>query len=150
MDAMQKQQTLPREVWERVKKFLLPEDAMSLKLVFDNIRNYLICAAVIGAVGALSATSMNAGIASWPTTIIVVAVLLIGTNSLQTFLILDRVTSRIGRFQKEVRPKWGKVRRRLARLLIVVVMLPVVLSAFDLFHLLVQWAIQGGRQAGGL
>lgn len=27
-------------------RFLLPEDSVSLKLVFDNVRNYIICAAV--------------------------------------------------------------------------------------------------------
>src|SRR5574337_1214669 len=32
------------------ENFLLPESSLSLKIVFDNIRNYLICGAVLGLV----------------------------------------------------------------------------------------------------
>jgi hypothetical protein len=40
------------DLWRRVQKFVLPEETITLKVAFDNVRNYLICAAVIAALGA--------------------------------------------------------------------------------------------------
>lgn len=148
METASKPKGVFREVWERVKRFALPEEAFSLKLVFDNVRNYLICAAVIGAVGALSPKSAG-GQPIWPASILVMAFLLIGANFLQSWLLVDRLTSGVGGFQKQVRPKWGRFRRRLLRSLLVILLLPVVVSAFDLFQLMIQWAVSGGRPGGG-
>lgn len=38
----------------RLARFLLPEDRPSLKIVFDNVRNYLICGALLSLAGWLS------------------------------------------------------------------------------------------------
>lgn len=137
-----------REAWERTKRFVLPEEAASLKLVFDNVRNYLICAAVIGAIGALSPRNSE-GQPIWPLSIVVMAALLLGANFVQSWLLLDRMSTRVGRFQKEVRPKWGKLRRRLLRVLLVLIMIPIIISAIDLFQMLIQWAARGGKQISG-
>jgi hypothetical protein len=37
-----------------IRSFLLPDEAVSLKLIFDNIRNYIICAALLAAANHLS------------------------------------------------------------------------------------------------
>lgn len=146
METPTQERSIVREAWERTKKFVLPEEAMSLKLLFDNVRNYLMCAAVVAAVVALGepGTSEQAG------TLTVFAVFLVGANALQSWFIIERITSRIGRFQSEVRPRWGKFRRRLMRVFLVVLMLPVIIAAFEGFSILLVWAIHGGKQASGL
>jgi hypothetical protein len=132
---------LHREIWSRTKKFLLPEEVVSLKVVFDNVRNYLMCAAVVAAVGALG-PSTGHGVVPW--TLVMFAVLLILANAIQSWLIIEKLTSQIGRFQKEVRPKWGKFKRRLTRLVLVVVLTPVLAGIIQGFLLLIIWAINGG------
>ena len=145
MDTTRQENNLVREAWERTKKFVLPEEIMSLKLVFENVRNYLMCAAVVAAVAALTVprTSEQAGV--WPWTLTVFAAFLIGLNVLQSWFIIERITNRIGRFPKEVRPRWGKLKRRLMRVFIVAMMLPVITAAIEGFSTLFIWAIHGGK-----
>lgn len=133
--------------WGRTKKFVLPEETTSLKLVFDNVRNYLMCAAVVAAVAALGAPSTSEQ-TNW--TLTVFAGFLVGANVLQSWLIIERVTSRIGRFQKELKPRWGRFQRGLVKIFLVALMLPVLIAAFEGFSILVVWAIRGGKQASGL
>lgn len=148
MEPSRQERGLFREAWERTKRFILPEETVSLKVVFDNVRNYLICAAVVGAVGALGPSSGRDDVVPW--TLIVFAILLIGTNALQSWFIVERITNRIGRFQREVRPQWGKLKRWLMRLLLAVLLVPVLAAMFQGFSILILWAIAGGRQASGL
>ena len=148
MESQLSDRSLFREAWERTKKFVLPEETMSLKVVFDNVRNYLICAAVVAAVVALE--TPRSGRDLWPWTVTVFAVLLIGANALQSWFIIERITGRIGRFQKEVRPGWGKLQRRLLRTFLVVLVVPIMAGAFQGFSILIVWAIKGGKQASGL
>lgn len=149
MYPSQQQTSIISEAWGRVKKFLLPEETMSLKLVFDNVRNYLLCAAVIAAVVALSGRNHGEGYEIWPWTLSVFAFSLLGANALQSWLIISHVTRRIGRFQREVRPAWGRWKRRLVRVLLLVFVLPVVLAAYNVFPALILWAITGGMKASG-
>jgi hypothetical protein len=129
---------LVREAWSRTKKFVLPEETVSLKTIFDNVRNYLMCAAVVGALGASAA-------ADWPWTLVAFSIALIAANALQSWFIVEKWTARIGRFQTEVRPRWGKFKRRLMRVVLVVILLPVFTAMFQGFALLVQWALRGGK-----
>ena len=43
-----------QEERKALRSFLLPDEALSLKLLFDNIRNYIICAALLAAANHLS------------------------------------------------------------------------------------------------
>ena len=101
------------------------------------------CAAVVAAVEALGPSAVSGEVLPW--TLIVFAVLLIAANSLQSWLIVEKLTSRIGRFQKEVRPKWGRFRRRLMRVALVVVLAPVLVAIFQGFSVLIMWAVKGGK-----
>lgn len=109
-----------------------------MKTIFDNVRNYVVCAAVVGALGATAS-------AEWPWTLTAFASALIVANVLQSWFILEKWTARIGRFQSEVRPRWGKFQRRALRVAIVLVLLPVFTSMFNGFALLVNWALRGGK-----
>ncbi|OGS98301.1 MAG: hypothetical protein A3F73_04605 [Gallionellales bacterium RIFCSPLOWO2_12_FULL_59_22] len=129
---------------------MLPEETMSLKLLFDNVRNYIICAAVVAAVTALREPHTSEQAAAWPWTLTIFAVFLVGSNVLQSWLIIEHITNRIGRFQGEVRPLWGKVQRGLMRLFLVFLTLLVLITAFEGFSILLVWAIRGGKQASGL
>ena len=53
LEPSQKQLSLAREAWTRSKKFVLPDETVSMKTIFDNVRNYLVCGGVVAAVGAL-------------------------------------------------------------------------------------------------
>ena len=132
---------LIREVWDRTKKFILPEETVSLKLIFDNVRNYLMCAGVVGAIGALG----TIGQPEVPVTLIAFAGALVAANALQSWFIVQKWTARIGRFQSEVRPRWGKFRRRLLRVVLFLVLLPVFGATFQAFGLLIAWALRGGK-----
>lgn len=125
----------------RTKKFVLPEEAISLKVIFDNVRNYLMCAAVVGAIGALGPI----GPAEVSAPLVAFAVGLVAANALQSWLIFQRWTARIGRFQAEVRPGWGKFKRRLMRVFLFLLLLPVVGATFQAFVVLIAWAMRGGR-----
>lgn len=144
------QSSIISEAKERFKKFLLPEETMSLKLVFDNIRNYFMCAAVIVAVAAMSEQNAGRDNEIWPWTLSVFAFFLLGANALQSWLIINHVTRRVGRFQREVRPTWAKWKRRLARILLLALMLPFMIAAYDVIPRLILWAITGGSKANGL
>jgi hypothetical protein len=133
---------LHREIWARAKKFLLPEEAVTLNVIFGNIRNYLMCAAVVGAVGALG-PSTGHGVIPW--TLVMFAALLILTNAVLSWHIIERWTNRIGRFQREVRPNWGRFRRRLMRAILVIVLAPVFAGIVQGFLLLTLWALKGGK-----
>lgn len=148
MEPLREERGLFREAWDRTKRFILPEETVSLKVVFDNVRNYLMCAAVVAAVGALGPSNGRDGVLPW--TLIIFAILLIGTNALQSWFIVERFTNRVGRFQKEVRPQWGKLKRRLMRLFHFALLVPVLAAMFQGFSILILWALAGGRQASGL
>jgi hypothetical protein len=134
---------LHREIWARTKKFVLPEEKITLKVIFDNVRNYLMCAAVVAAVAVLGPVAGNGVVVPW--TLIVFAGLLIITNVLQSWFIIERWTSRIGRFQKEIRPGWGKLKRRLMRVCIAILFFPIMAGMAQGFLLLVLWALTGGK-----
>jgi hypothetical protein len=76
---------------------------------------------------------------------VVFAIGLILANALQSLLIFLRWTTRIGRFQGEVRPRWGKFKRRLTRVMLFLVLLPLVGSTFQAFGVLITWALRGGK-----
>lgn len=138
------------EAWVRLKRFILPDESVSLKVVFDNVRNYLICAAVIAAFGATRAQWQDPPGGSWSWGLALFAVLFLGANALQSLLIVNRIAGRVGRFQKEVRPSWVRWRRRLFRLLLVVLVAPIIWSAYQGFFALMVWAIAGGQRGAAL
>ncbi len=141
MIAPLKEPGMIREAWTRTKKFILPEEAVSLKLIFDNVRNYLMCAAVVGAIGALG----NIGQPETPGPLVAFAGALIAANALQSWLIVQKWTERLGRFQSEVRPRWGKFKRRLMRVFLFLILLPVFAATFQAFGMLIAWALRGGK-----
>jgi len=138
------------EAWTRVKRFVLPDEAVTLKVVFDNVRNYLICAAVIAALGATRTQWKDPPGGSWSWGLAIFALLFLGANALQSVLIITRLTDRVGRFQKEIRPTWAKWRRRLFRLLLAALFAPIIWSAYQGFFALMVWAIAGGQRVGAL
>jgi hypothetical protein len=134
------QASLPREAWTRAKKFILPDDPVSLKTIFDNIRNYLMCAGVVGAIGVLGPST-----AGGSSILIAFSIVLIAANALQSWLVIVGWTRRIERFQREVRPNWGRIKRRLWRVVLFVCLLPPVTAMFQAFGMLIRWALVGGK-----
>ena len=132
---------LLREAWTRTKKFVLPDEAVTLKTIFDNVRNYLMCAGVVAAIGALG----TLGRPEMPWTLVTFAIALVAANALQSWLILQRWTERIGRFQSEVRPRWGKFKRRSMRVALFLLLLPLFGAMLQSFATLIQWALRGGK-----
>ncbi len=130
-----------QEAWTRAKKFVLPEDVISLKVIFDNVRNYLMCAAVVGALGALGPMGQH----EVPAPLVAFAVGLVVANAFQSWLIFQKWTSRIGQFQAEVRPRWGKFKRRVMRVFLFFLLLPVFAATFQAFGVLIAWAMRGGK-----
>ncbi len=156
MEPSRPQVGLIREIWRRVQRFALPEETISLKIVFDNVRNYFICAALVAAIMAIAqrAVASSAGAvhtsAIWPWSLQVIALVLLGGNALQSWLIISRVTQRIGRLPGDIRPTWGKWRRRGLRLLLAVLAAPFVFAAYEVFPALILWAVMGGNNAKAL
>jgi hypothetical protein len=133
------------EAWRRTKRFALPEETVSLKLVFDNLRNYLICGALIVAINAIVSQPQSQEWIVWPAFAKVLAYVLLFANVVQSWLIVDHVAMKVARFPKEVRPTWGRWRRRLLRLFVVLAFAPVILAAYQIVPALVRWAAVGGK-----
>ena len=86
--------SLVGEIWTITKRFILPDEVVSLKVIFDNVRNYLVCAGVVGAIGDLG----SIGQPEAPTTLVAFASGLVAANALQSWLIFQKWTAQIGRF----------------------------------------------------
>ena len=155
MDIQPPKVSVIRELWLRIQAFILPEEVISLKVVFDNVRNYFICTTVVAAVLAIGqegvpSPSGTSNTAIWPWSLQFVGLMLLGGNALQSWLIISRVTKGIGRLPKTIRPTWGKWRRRTMRLLLVLLVAPFVFAAYQVFPTLIAWAIAGGGSGKAL
>jgi hypothetical protein len=129
-----------RQRWAEIQKFLLPEEAITLNMVFINLRNYLMCAAVVGAVGALEPAHTQSFI---PWTLIMFTAFLMLANALQSWLIIQKWTSRVGA-RDEANPNWGRLKRRMVRIFVAIVMVAFVAGMIREFFLLTIWALRGG------
>ena len=149
MEPSQRPVGLIRELWNRVQHFVLPEETVSLKIVFDNVRNYFICITLIAAVLAMAAQfPLNSGgiardLIIWPWSLRVFALVLLGANALQSWLIITKVTKDIGRLPRTLRPTWGKWRRRGMRFFLVILVAPVIFSAYQIFPALIVLVVSG-------
>ncbi len=136
-------------------RFLLPEESISLKLVFDNVRNYLLCGA-LAAVGVALAKLDGATITNtfdalplWPWSLKVIFLLLLAANAVQTVLIINRATRGVGNIPKDLRPNWRRWQRLTLQVVILLLIFPIVAAAFQLLPTLILWALAGGTNPKG-
>jgi hypothetical protein len=134
-------QGLLHTILEQVKDFILPKEKISLKLLFDNVRNYLMCAAVVAVAAASAKDQTNTS--TWPLELF--ASFLIIANILQTWFIIERITSGIGQYHDRIRLQWGKSRRFLVKLFLVILTIFAFIAAIRGFSALLAWAIRGGK-----
>ena len=133
-----------------VSKALVPEDKISLKLAFDNIRNYAICAALFAAskwLGEQVKWSVWLHGATYAITILALGFLLL--NALQSFVIGARFFDQLETFLAVVREEKGeKLARALYR--ISSVFATLMGFAFSLcVLLLVAWAVASTFSSNG-
>lgn len=129
----------------RLRRFALP-DALSLKVVFDNLRNYFICGALMVAINTIAASQTPAQIfVIWPALSKGLVFILLGTNIYQSWVIVDELETTLVRFVIGVGPHWGKLLRWTVSVLLILFWIPLMFAAYQFVPALVQWAIAGGK-----
>jgi hypothetical protein len=129
----------------RLRHFALP-DALSLKVVFDNLRNYLICGALMVAINAVAANQSPAQLfVNWPALAKGLVFILLGANIYQSWIIVDELETKFVRFVVHVGPHRGKLLQWTVRGLLVLFWIPLVIAAYQFVPALVRWAIAGGK-----
>ena len=121
-------------------------DEVSVKVIFDNLRNYLICGALIVAIHAVAKNQTSASF--WPVVPALVTPLiyvLLVANIFQSWLIVDELETKIIRAAKGVSSTWRRPLRWLVLIVLVLLWTPVMMAAYGVVPALAQWAITGGK-----
>ena len=116
-------------LWATAKRglrdFALPEQTVNLKLVFDNLRNYLMCAGVVAVVRAAYQQPSNA---EWPWALEVVIVLLAMLNVAQSWYIIQGIVDRLRSLPRVLEKRWM---RTVTKLILITAFLFTVTAIFQ-------------------
>lgn len=107
--------------------FALPEKTVSLKLVFDNLRNYLMCAAVVGVVR--TAYRAPTSDPDWPWALQWVIASVTALNIIQSWCIIQGVVDRLRTLPRVLERRWI---RSLTKLVLVGVVFMTVMAVFQI------------------
>ena len=134
----------PLSLWRASKQwlrdFVLPEKAVSMKLVFDNVRNYLMCAALVLAIQAVA----NPGNpqAEWPWALAAVVTILSALNLLQSWLLIGGTIESLRALPRVLQSRWS---RGIVKLVLILFVLLALTAAFQVIPLLLVAIASGHR-----